>query len=226
MNTICKMFACAMVLLLLVIVSPAHSQILRDKQLEETLKKRKMFKSYLYMLARPEDFKKGREATIAAFRKSVDGVNTDSGTAVAPGKFSFGNLRMAAETKRLDVACILIASLKFQGRVNPVADEWRPKELIDVIVDILNYYYGNDCCPLLIHHGITTKNKYVQQRCAYAVRIIASPKQLKEYLRVYSFLDATDENTIRFGKLLTQKKINIQIPAADSFPPPLTKEKK
>ncbi|MGD9128299.1 MAG: hypothetical protein PVH19_13055 [Planctomycetia bacterium] len=110
----------------------------------------------------------------------------------------------AAATKRLDAAVLLIDALKYNYEPLCSNEMWSQRTLIPSITR-LKVNYGTQVGPLLMFRGVTTTDLIMRERCALAVKNIASKEEIANYKKAFSFDKATNPKAVEFGQLLDKE---------------------
>lgn len=129
-----------------------------------------------------------------------------------------GEMESAAATRRFDAANLIIDALRYN--YDPLAsNESRSQEDLIPAIGILKRYYGEAVCPLLMFKAVTTEDEYLRERCALAVKVIASSTSIKRYRKAFS-LDCTEDLGGRHLRELLDReplKVHIESPMQNTI---------
>lgn len=117
-------------------------------------------------------------------------------------------MRKAADTRRVDALILLIKGLAYHHDPINTNEVLSPEEMISSI-QIINNTYGIQSLPYLYTEGINTNKQWMRERCALAIRSIASSKEIKAYNTTYSLKETNNVNGRAFYTLLTAEKLEI-----------------
>lgn len=113
-------------------------------------------------------------------------------------------------TKRLDACELLIKSLAFN--FDPAqSNELLTQEDAIPAIGVLKRHYGVQVLPLLFVEGIATDQQWMRERCALAVRAIASAQQVATVRTSFSLASTQNKDAKSFDTLLTAPDLKVEL---------------
>lgn len=119
-------------------------------------------------------------------------------------------MESAGKTKRIDALELLINDLAYNYSPYKSLETLSINAMIPSI-PIMKNYYKEQALPSLYVKGISTNKAWMRERCALAIRYIATPEEIESLNKVFSLNETSNPSGKLLYEMISREKLEIKL---------------